>query len=78
MRHRFQVVEYSSFYAVRDRETGQEHPMGDGVDTLSKTRTRKMMRCGSEYFRKAWQRALNENPIDTLCAYFPETYEKES
>ncbi len=30
---RFQVIEYSSFFAVRDTHTGQEHPMGDGVDT---------------------------------------------
>lgn len=77
MKHRFLVVEYSSFYAVRDKETGKEHPMGDGVDTLS-TRTGKMMRPGSEYFRKSWQRFLNESPDETLEAYFPEQYKKEA
>jgi hypothetical protein len=31
---RLKVIEYSSFFAVGDRHAGQEHPMGDGVDTL--------------------------------------------
>ena len=31
---RFQVIEYSSFFAVRDTHSGREHPMGDGVDTV--------------------------------------------
>jgi hypothetical protein len=72
MKNRFQVIEYSSFYAVRDSVTGNEHPMGDGVDTLS-TPTGKIMRCGTEYFRKTWEKALNETPSETLEAYFPDT-----
>ncbi len=31
MAHRFEVVEYASYYAVRDRETGREAAMSDGV-----------------------------------------------
>lgn len=30
----FTVIEYSSFFAVRHNESGEEHPMGDGVDTI--------------------------------------------
>ncbi len=71
MKHRFQVIEYSSYYAVRDRETGKECAMGDGVDTIL-TSTGKSMKCGSEYFRKTWQRFLNSDPDETLEAYFPE------
>lgn len=29
------VIEYSSFFAVRHNPSGDENPMGDGVDTLS-------------------------------------------
>ena len=70
-RHRFKVIEYSSFYAVRDTTTGKEHPMGDGVDTLF-TPTGKAMRCGTEHFRKTWERSLNANPSETEEAYFPQ------
>ena len=31
---RFNVIEYLSHFVVRDTQTGQERPMGDGVDTL--------------------------------------------
>jgi hypothetical protein len=44
--------------------------MSDGVDVLS-TPTGKSMEAGTEYFRKQWQRALNENPEETAEAYFP-------
>ena len=77
MKHRFKVIEYSSFYAVLDTVTGEEHPMGDGVDTLFKENG-KAMSPGSEWFRLCWQRWLNESPEETLEAYFPETYQKES
>jgi hypothetical protein len=70
MKHRFKVIEYSSFFAVHDTESGKQHPMGDGVDTLS-TKTGRTMRPGSEYFRRTWERALNENPAETAEAYFP-------
>jgi hypothetical protein len=69
-KHRFKVIEYSSFYAVRDTTTGKEHHMGDGVDTLT-TRTGRSMTCGTEYFRKAWEQSLNSDPAETAEAYFP-------
>ena len=65
----FSVIEYSSFYAVRNNETGKEYPMSDGVDTLF-TRNGKAMRPGSEYFRKTWEKSLNHNPSETMEAYF--------
>ena len=76
-KRRFRVVEYSSFFAVLDTQTGQEACMGDGVDTLF-TQTGKTMRPGSEHFRRTWQRAMNENEPETLEAYFPEQFAKES
>ncbi len=69
MKHRFEVVEYASYFAVRDRETGKEAAMSDGVDVMM-TPTGKTMHPGSEYFRKAWQKSLNENPSETFEAYF--------
>ncbi len=69
MKHRFEVIEYASYYAVRDRETGKEAAMYDGVDVMT-TPTGKTMRPGTEYFRKAWQRSLNENESETAEAYF--------
>jgi hypothetical protein len=43
--------------------------MSDGVDALS-TPSGRSMQCGTEYFRKQWQKALNENPSETAEAYF--------
>lgn len=67
---RFQVIEYHSGYAVRDRTTGKEHWMSDGVDSLF-TQSGQAMRPGTEYFRKAWQRSLNADAEQTAEAYFP-------
>lgn len=74
---RFKVVEYSSHYAVLDTVTGQEHPMGDGVDTLFSA-TGKAMHPGSEYFRKTWEKDLNSCEWETLEAYFPDTAAQEA
>jgi hypothetical protein len=68
---RFRVIEYSSFYAVRDTETGKEHVLGDGVDTLT-DKFDRIMKPGSEYFRLTWEKSLNATPNETLEAYFPE------
>lgn len=68
-RKRFSVVEYASYYAVRDNSTGKEHAMSDGVDVLF-TKTGRAMRPGSEYFRKTWERALNASESETEEAYF--------
>jgi hypothetical protein len=77
MKHRFQVIEYSSFFAVHDTVTGEEHPMGDGVDTLF-TATGKAKSPGSKGFIREWQKALNSSESETLEAYFPEQYDKEN
>jgi len=69
--YRFRVIEYFSYYAVRDTWSGKEHAMSDGVECLF-TKTGRSMRPGSEYFRKAWEKALNENSNDTAEAYFNE------
>jgi hypothetical protein len=76
MKHRFKVIEYASYYAVRDSVTGEEEAMSDGVDSVH-TPTGKAMRPGSEYFRKTWERMLNDPLNETLEAYFPYQYDKE-
>ena len=69
-RRTFDVIEYSSFYAVRHNATGEEHPMSDGVDTLF-AESGRALQCGSERFRKRWERLLNQTEGETLEAYFP-------
>lgn len=73
-KRRFQVVEYSGHYSVRDTWTGEERVMSDGVDALS-TPSGKLMKPGSEHFRRAWQRSLNSDPHETREAYFPNSPE---
>ena len=68
---RFRVVEYISFYAVLDTTTSKEAHMSDGVDVLT-TPTGRSMKPGSEYFRRTWEKSLNENPSETAEAYFGE------
>jgi len=68
-KHRFQVVEHSSYYAVVDTATGKEAAMSDGVDVVL-TPTGRSMSPGTEHFRMTWQRALNENEAETEGAYF--------
>ena len=70
MKKLFSVIEYSSFFAVRHNPSGEEHPMGDGVDTLF-TPTGKPMNPGAKGFVKHWERCLNESWGETLEAYFP-------
>ena len=67
-KHRFQVIEYASGYAVCDRITGKEHWMSDGVDAVF-TPSGRPMSPGTERFRRAWQRALNACAADTAEAY---------
>lgn len=72
MKHRFKVIEYSTGYAVRDTQSGRQEWMSDGVDALS-TPTGRPMKPGSEYFRRTWQKALNESASETAEAYgFPQ------
>ena len=67
----FSVIEYSSFFAVRHNPTGQEHPMGDGVDTLF-DEDGKALVPGTPGFVAAWEAALNADEQGTLEAHFPE------
>lgn len=72
----FSVVEYSSFFAVRHNPSGDEHPMGDGVDTLFHE-DGQALSPGTPGFTKAWENALNSDEQGTLEAYFPEHVEEE-
>jgi hypothetical protein len=70
----FTVIEYSSFFAVRLNATGEEVPMGDGVDSLivedeDETVT---LSPGTIGFVETWTETLNESADETMAAYFPD------
>jgi hypothetical protein len=67
---RFTVIEYTSFFAVRDTQTGEERPMGDGVDVLFDADGNSISP-GTEGFCEQWAEALNADQAETLAAYFP-------
>lgn len=69
---RFSVIEYHSFYAVRDNNTDEEHPMSDGVDQS------ETFAIGTEEFRQEWENNLNANPGETEEAYFPKQTEEKA
>jgi hypothetical protein len=68
----FDVIEYSSFFAVRHVESGEEHPMGDGVDALSVKDNGEMivLSPGTVGFVEFWTETLNESADETMAAYF--------
>jgi hypothetical protein len=66
----FSVIEYSSFFAVRHNPSGNEHPMGDGVDTLF-DEDGKALVPGSPGFIASWEYVLNADTQTTIEAYFP-------
>jgi hypothetical protein len=70
----FSVIEYSSFFAVRHNSTGDEHPMGDGVDTLF-DEDGEALSPGTPDFVQAWEDVLNSDERSTLEAYFPQHVE---
>ena len=70
----FTVIEYLSFFAVRHNPSGDEHPMGDGVDTLFDENDRALSP-GTPSFAERWEEALNSGEQETLEAYFPEHLE---
>jgi hypothetical protein len=74
MSQKFTVIEYSSFFAVRHNPTGDEHPMGDGVDTLF-DEDGKALVPGTAGFIEAWEESLNVDEQSTVEAYFPEHME---
>jgi len=73
MSGRFVVIEYSSFFAVHDTRTGEEHPMGDGVDAIF-SEDCEPLSPGTTGFTDAWQESLNANEDETLEAYFPDQF----
>lgn len=66
----FSVIEYSSFFAVRHNPTGEEAPMGDGVDTLFDDEGLKAYVPGTPGFVELWQDVLNADADETRSAYF--------
>lgn len=70
----FNVIEYSSFFTVRHNPTGDEHPMGDGVDTLFDGDCNALCP-GSASFAATWEDVLNADEQTTLEAYFPQHIE---
>ena len=70
---RFQVIEYMSFFAVRDTVTGLEQAMGDGVDVLFDA-DGTTLSPGTANFCEQWASALNADHAETLEAYFPDQY----
>lgn len=65
----FTVVEYSSFFAVRHNPSGDEHPMGDGVDSLFDDDGHALCP-GTPSFAETWEDVLNADEQSTLDAYF--------
>ena len=65
----FSVVEYGSFFAVRHLPTGDEHPMGDGVDSLFDDDGHALCP-GTPGFIETWEQVLNADEQSTLEAYF--------
>lgn len=70
----FTVVEYSSFFAVRHNPSGDEHPMGDGVDSLFDDDGHALCP-GMPDFIETWERVLNDDEDTTLESYFPQHLE---
>ena len=73
----FSVIEYSSFYAVRHNPTGEEHPMGDGVDTifLDTDDGMETVQAGDPRLIPLWEDSLNADEDEVLAAYFPHLIE---
>ena len=69
----FSVVEHSSFFAVRHLPSGDEHPMGDGVDTLFDDEGHALCP-GTPGFVETWEQVLNADVQCTLEANFPEHF----
>jgi hypothetical protein len=66
----FAVIECSHFFAVRHIPSGDEHPMGNGVDTLF-DEDGKALVPGTPRFVAIWEEVLNADARTTLAAYFP-------
>jgi hypothetical protein len=65
----FSVIEYGSFFAARHDPSGDEHPMGDGVNTLVGDDGEAIVP-GTRGFVETWEALLNDDAQTTLEAYF--------
>jgi hypothetical protein len=70
----FHVIEYTSGFAVRHRESGTEQWMSDGVDVLCDNDDNTLSPGSSGFIRK-WEDAMNEPGSETMEAYFPQFME---
>ena len=68
--------QYFSHFAVRHNPSGDEQPMGDGVDMLF-DQEGHTLQPGSPGFTEAWEDVLNADGTSTLAAYFPQHVEDE-
>lgn len=66
----FEVVEYSSGFAVRHIKSGDEKWLSDGVDVFED------LQPGQEGFVERWTEVMNEDPEETYAAYFYDADEK--
>jgi hypothetical protein len=73
---RFIVIEYHSFFAIRDTRTGNERLLGDGVDSLFDADGNGISP-GTPGFCQAWADALNADECETFEAYFTEPVDQE-
>lgn len=67
----FKVEEHLSHFSVRHIRTGRTHVMGDGVDQILDDDSNTMTP-GSPGFIQTWEDCLNQDPWETLRAYFPD------
>lgn len=70
----FTVIEYASFFALRHNATGEEHPMGDGVDTLLNA-DGEPYSPGTPGFVEIWQEIVDRDESIYMEAYFPHLME---
>ena len=75
MRPLFDVISYTSFYAVQHNPSGDQHPLGDGVDSVFDEEGNALVP-GTPGFIPAWADALNSDPQETLEAYSPQHVER--
>jgi hypothetical protein len=73
----FTVKEYFNHYACRHEPSGDEHPMGDGVDSVPKNDDGEFYCAGDPELLAAWERMLNADPDTVMEAYFPQHLAKE-
>lgn len=74
---RFKVNEGCNGYELEDTATGRTHWLGDGVDAVYRDDTHAYL-AGTPELLTAWTELFNEEPEETLRAYFPDTAEEEN